>query len=200
MNVELSLEDIEKQIDFIIEADKLKHVFRQTPLIKDGRAENDAEHSWHLSLMAVLLFRYAGEEVDLLRVLKMLLIHDIVEIDAGDTFFYDEVSYKDKDVREQKAADRLFNILPDEQALEFRKLWDEFEGRKTEDARYAAALDRFQPILLNFHTHGLAWRRHGMTRDQVISRNIHISEGSPELWKYAIKLIDEAVEKGFLKS
>ena len=200
MSVELSAEDMEKQIDFIIEVDKLKHVFRQTPLIKDGRAENDAEHSWHLSLMAVLLFRHAGEEVDLLRVLKMLLIHDIVEIDAGDTFLYDEVSYKDKDVREQKAADRLFNILPDEQALEFRALWDEFEERKSEDAQYAAALDRFQPLLLNFHTNGLAWRRHGVTRDQVISRNAHISDSSPELWEYAIKLIDEAVEKEYLKA
>ena len=196
----MSSEDLDSQVEFIIEVDKLKQIFRQTCLIKDRRFENDAEHSWHLSLMAILLYRHANEDVDMLRVLKMLLIHDIVEIDAGDTFVYDEVAYRDKDVREEKAADRIFSILPSEQAVEFRRLWDEFEERKTKEAQYAAALDRLQPLLLNFHTNGLAWKRHGVTRDEVVSRNAHISDSSPTLWKYATKLIDEAVEKKYLKS
>lgn len=190
---------LQAQIDFIVEVDKLKNVFRQTSLIEDGRAENDAEHSWHLCLMAILLSGYADKNIDLLRVLKMLLIHDIVEIDAGDTFVYDEIAYEHKEEREQKAAERIFKILPQDQALELRELWNEFEERETEDARYASALDRFQPILLNFHTNGEAWKRHGVTRDQVISRNYHISDSSPKLWEYAKSMIDEAIEKGYLK-
>jgi putative hydrolase of HD superfamily len=155
---------LETQLAFILETEKLKQVFRQTLLLGDRRPENDAEHSWHLSLMAVLLVEHASAMVDLLKVLKMLLIHDVVEIDAGDTFAYDEVANLDKEEREQKAADRLFGLLPTDQAGAMRALWDEFELRQSPEARYAAALDRLQPLLLNFHGEGAAWRRHGVKR------------------------------------
>jgi putative hydrolase of HD superfamily len=186
------------QLGFVLEVEQLKQVFRQTLLPGDRRPENDAEHSWHLSLMAILLVEYADAEVDLMKVLKMLLIHDVVEIDAGDTFAYDEVGNRDKAEREQKAADRLFGLLPDDQAGEMRALWDEFEERQSAEARYAASLDRLQPLLLNFHTEGSAWRRHGITKAQVLARNEHIREGAPALWDFARRMIDEAVEKGYL--
>ena len=189
---------LETQLDFILEVEQLKQIFRQTLLPGDKRRENDAEHSWHLSLMAILLVEHASAEVDLLRVLKMLLIHDVVEIDAGDTFVYDQAALEDKDEREQKAADRLFGLLPSDQATVLRALWDEFEARQSPEARYAAALDRLQPILLNFHTQGAAWRRHGICKAQVIARNEHIQEGAPALWTYVRKLIDEAVARGYL--
>ena len=189
---------LETQLDFILEVEQLKQIFRQTLLPGDKRRENDAEHSWHLSLMAILLVEHASAEVDLLRVLKMLLIHDVVEIDAGDTFVYDQVALEDKDEREQKAANRLFGLLPSDQTTVLRALWDEFEARQSPEARYAAALDRLQPILLKFHTQGAAWRRHGICKAQVIARNEHIQEGAPALWTYVRKLIDEAVARGYL--
>jgi len=189
---------LETQLDFILEVDKLKQVLRQTVLIADRRPENDAEHSWHLSLMAVLLVEHAASEVDLLKVLRMLLIHDLVEIDAGDTFAYDEVGNRDKAEREQRAATRIFGLLPEDQAQRYRAIWDEFEERHTAEARYAAALDRLQPLLLNFHTEGAAWRKHGISRAQVLARNEHIGEGAPALWQRARRLIDEAVTLGYL--
>ena len=195
----MSAARLQEQLSFIMEAEGLKQIFRQTVLPADGRAENDAEHSWHLSLMAILLIEHANvDDLDLLRVLKMLLIHDIVEIDAGDTFAYDEAGNRDKEEREQAAAERLFNLLPDKQAVELRALWDEFEARETGEARYAAALDRFQPILLNCYTEGAAWRKHGVKRAQVIARNEHIKEGIPALWDHALEMIDEAVASGHL--
>ena len=186
------------QIEFVLEVEKLKNVLRQTSLVGGHRRENDAEHSWHLCLMAILLVEHTAADVDLLKVVKMLLIHDVVEIDAGDTFAYDVVANADKTEREKLAADRLFGLLPRDQALIYRALWDEFEARETAEARYAAALDRLQPLLLNFHTDGAAWQRHGITKAQVIARNEHIREGSPALWEYARELIDAAVAKGFL--
>jgi len=190
---------LEEQMAFILEVEGLKQIFRQTLLPGDKRPENDAEHSWHLALMAILLMEHARvPDLDLLTVLKMVLIHDIVEIDAGDTFAYDEVGNQDKEEREQAAADRLFNLLPAEQAVAIRALWDEFEQRMTPEAQYAAALDRLQPLLLNFHTNGAAWRQHGVKKAQVIARNEHIQEGAPALWQYARRLIDRAVECGYL--
>ena len=186
------------QIEFVLEVEKLKNVLRQTSLVGGHRRENDAEHSWHLCLMAILLVEHTAADVDLLKVVKMLLIHDVEEIDAGDTFAYDVVANADKTEREKLAADRLFGLLPRDQALIYRALWDEFEARETAEARYAAALDRLQPLLLNFHTDGAAWQRHGITKAQVIARNEHIREGSPALWEYARELIDAAVAKGFL--
>ncbi len=191
---------LSRQIDFLREIDRLKQVLRRTWLMDQSRRENDAEHSWHLGVMAVLLAEYAAEPgLDLLRAVKMALIHDLVEIDAGDTFAYDEVGAQDKDRRERLAADRIFQILPPDQAAEIRSLWEEFESRQTPEARYAAALDRFQPILHNYHTQGRAWRQHGITSDQVIARNRHMAEGAPALWAHAEELIRDAVEKGYLQ-
>jgi putative hydrolase of HD superfamily len=189
---------LDRQFRFILEIDKLKHVFRRTYLLDGSRRENDAEHSWHISLMAVLLCQHAAEGIDVLRVVKMLLVHDLVEIDAGDTFCYDEAGNRTKAAREQAAADRVFNILPDDQARELRELWDEFEARDTSDAKFAAALDRLQPLLHNLNTQGRAWREHGITLDKVIARNKHIADGSPALWNCVEPLIRNAVGKGHL--
>lgn len=187
------------QIRFIVEIDKVKGVFRRTYLMDKSRRENDAEHSWHLAVMAILLSEYAAQRsIDVLRVVKMVLIHDLVEIDAGDTFCYDEAGHADKPQREQAAADRIFPLLPGDQAAEFRALWDEFEARQTPDARFAAALDRLQPLLHNYHTEGAAWREHGITVDQVLDHNRHIAKGAPQLWDYAEDFIRDAVEKGYL--
>ncbi len=186
------------QIEFIREIDKLKQVFRRTYLMDDTRKENDAEHSWHLAVMVILLGEHAAEKIDLFRVVKMVLIHDLVEIDAGDTFCYDTEGNKTKAIREQTAADRIFNILPCDQAGEIRSLWDEFEARQTPEAKFAAALDRLQPLLHNYATAGRAWREHGITVDQVLSRNKHIAEGSQQLWQFTEAMIKDAVEKGYL--
>ncbi len=193
-------DSLAKQIEFIREIDKLKQVFRQTYLMDDTRKENDAEHSWHLAMMIILLAEHAADDIDVLRAVKMVLIHDIVEIDAGDTFCYDTEGYKTKAAREQAAADRIFNILPAGQAQEIRALWDEFEARQTPEAKFAAAVDRLQPIMHNFATAGRAWREHGITADQVISRNKHIADGSPALWQFTEQLITTAVEKGYLSA
>jgi len=191
-------ERLKQQIDFIIEVDKLKHISRQTILINGTRKENDAEHSWHLALMAALLTEHLDTSVDLLKVMKMVLIHDLVEIDAGDTYCYDEKGAGDKKDRETKAADRLFNILPSDQCREIRGLWEEFEERTTPEARYAAALDRIQPFLLNYLTNGRSWKEHGISVDQVVERNKAIGEGSEILWAFVKELIEDAVEKGWL--
>jgi putative hydrolase of HD superfamily len=188
-----------RQIKFLLEIDKLKGVLRQTWRLDQSRRENDAEHSWHLAIMAVLLAEYAGApKLDLLRVVKMVLVHDLVEIDAGDTFIYDEIGARDKPEREARAADRLFAILPADQAAELRQLWEEFEARSSPEARYAAALDRLQPLLHNYHTQGRAWRTHGVTRDRVLAHNRQMAEGAPVLWEFARKLIFDAAAQGFL--
>ena len=189
---------LSSQLRFIVEVDELKHVLRQTLLPRDQRRENDAEHSWHLALMAVILQEYAAVEVDIARVLTMHLIHDLVEIHAGDTFAYDEAGHEDKEERERAAADRIFVLLPDDQGQEMRALWDEFEERMTPESRYAAALDRLQPLLLNYHTNGAAWVKHGIRHEQVIERNSHIFEGAPALWDFARRLIDDALTEGKL--
>jgi len=190
---------LSKQIDFIRELDKLKQIYRRTFLLDGSRTENDAEHSWHIAVMAILLAEYAPyEHLDLFRVLKMLLLHDIVEIDAGDTYLYDEQAGQSKAQREQEAADRLFQLLPVDQAAAFRTLWEEFEQRATPEAKFAASLDRFQPLLHNYLTEGKAWKKHGVTSDRVIQRCQHIQDGAPTLWAYAETLIQQAVAQGFL--
>ena len=189
---------MDQQIAFITEVDKLKHVLRRTYLIDGKRRENDAEHSWHLAVMAVLLSEYASEEPDLLKVVKMLLIHDVVEIDAGDTFAYDEAGHADKAERERRAAERIFNLLPADLAGDVFALWEEFEARETPEAKYAQALDRLQPILLNYGSGGIAWREHNISREQVIARNRHIQAGAPALWTYVRGLIDRAEDSGYL--
>lgn len=191
---------LRKQIQFILEIDKLKKIVRQTLLTDRSRKENDAEHSWHIALMAVLLLEHAEEKsIDVLRVVTMLLVHDLVEIDAGDTFCYDKAGNEDKLEREIKAADRIFNLLPEDQAAYFRALWDEFEARETAESRFAAAMDRFQPLLHNYNTKGGTWKEHKVHKDQVVKRNHPIAFGSPSLWEYATGLIDDAVNKGYLK-
>lgn len=192
-------ERLESQLRFIVEIDKIKNIYRQTLLISGDRNENDAEHSWHLAMMALLLSEYANDSnIDLARVIKMVLVHDIVEIDAGDTFCYDEEAAKDKSERETRAADRIFGILPDDQMEELRELWEEFEAMDTPESRFAAALDRLQPLLHNYHTQGAAWQKHGIKIEQVLSRNRHIADGSELLWKYSERLIQESLDKGYL--
>lgn len=191
---------LRKQIQFILEIDKLKKIVRQTLLTDQSRKENDAEHSWHIALMAVLLLEHAEDKrINVSRVVTMLLVHDLVEIDAGDTFCYDEAGNADKLEREIEAADRIFNLLPEDQAVYFRALWDEFEARQTAESRFAAAMDRLQPLLHNYHTKGGTWKEHKIHKDQVVKRNHPIAFGSATLWDYAADLIDDAVIKGYLK-
>jgi len=191
---------LRKQIQFILEIDKLKKIVRQTLLTDQSRKENDAEHSWHIALMAILLLEHAEDKsIDLPRVVTMLLVHDLVEIDAGDTFCYDEAGNEDKLEREIKAADRIFNLLPEDQAAYFRGLWDEFEARETAESRFAAAMDRLQPLLHNYSTKGGTWKEHNVHKDQVIKRNHPIAFGSATLWDFAAGIIDDAVNKGYLQ-
>jgi len=190
---------LDQQLRFVVETDELKCVFRQTLLPSGRRLENSAEHSWHLAFMAVLLAEHAKEAgVDMFRVVKIALVHDLVEIDAGDTYIYDEVSQRDRVARERAAADRIFALLPPDQCAELRALWEEYEAGETAEARFAGALDRLQPLLLNFHTQGAQWRKHGITVDQVLARNRVIERGAPALWAYAERLIHEAVAQGYL--
>jgi len=194
----MSTERLERQINFILEIDALKGVLRQSYLLGAARRENAAEHSWHVAVMAVVLAEHANEPVDPARVAMMMLIHDIVEVDAGDTYVYDESRVAAKPERERAAADRLFGMLPADQAAELRALWEEFESCRTADARFAVALDRLMPVLHNIHTAGRSWREHGITADRVISRNSTMREGSEALWEYARSLIEGAVAKGHL--
>ena len=192
-------ERLERQVAFLMEADKLKTVLRRNRVVSDPqRRENDAEHMYHFALFAMVLSEYANAPVNLLHVLRMILIHDIVEIDAGDTFVYDLAAQTDKREREERAADRLFNILPADQATEFRALWEEFEAEETVEARFAAALDRMQPILCNYNTAGGAWKEHHVAAPQVFARNSKIKYGSTELWVYVSGLLDDAISKGYL--
>ncbi len=192
-------ERLRRQVEFIVEVDKLKEVLRQTVLINSRRAENSAEHSWHFALMVVTLAEHSNHRpLDVLRILKMVLIHDLVEIDAGDTFAYDTQKMADQHEREARAATRIFGLLPPDQAAEFRALWDEFEEQKTPEARFAHACDRFQPMLLNCRTEGHSWRVHGISQDRVLARNAHVAQGSTAIWEYAVRMIDEAVAKGHL--
>lgn len=189
---------LRRQLAFIVEIDKAKTVLRNSLVIEAGRRENDAEHAWHLAVMAQLLAEYARGEIDVDRVIEMLLVHDLVEIDAGDTFIYDTAARERQAEKERAAADRIFGLLPGDQAAALRERWEEFEARQTPDARFAFALDRLQPLLLNFHTQGHAWRKHGVRQGQVLAINATIAEGAPELWEYARGLIEEAVRRGYL--
>ncbi|UFN68529.1 HD domain-containing protein [Vibrio alginolyticus] len=195
------MERLEKQLALVIELDKLKSILRQTRVKSaEGRLENSGEHSWHVALMAILMEEHANAPVDICRVMKMLLIHDVVEIDAGDTFVYDTAASQEQAEKEIRAAERLFGMLPSDQEQELLALWHEFEAAQTDDAKYAKALDRLIPMLLNYHNNGQSWKEHGVSREQALTINKRIEFGSVTLWDKAKELIEEATEKGWLKS
>lgn len=192
-------ERLARQLAFVRTLDALKQVYRQTILLDGSRRENSAEHSWHLAMMVPLLLEYAATPgLDRERVLRLVLLHDVVEIDAGDVLCYDEAARALQPAREARAAERIFGLLPPEQAAELHALREEFEAQATPAAQFAAALDRFQPLLHNYCTQGHAWRRHGIKRSQVLARNAHIGRGAPRLWELAQRMIDDAVARGWL--
>lgn len=195
---EIILNDkLKQQLDFLIEIDQVKSIFRHTRLFDGSRHENDAEHSWHLALMALVLAEYANEPVDLVKVIKMVLIHDIVEIDSGDYLVYTDLT-DEKEKKETEAARRIFGILPEEQGNEFFDLWREFEQRITPEARFAAAVDRLEPIMQNYFTEGVTWRENNIKAAQILNLNQRISSGSATLWEYAKQLIEECMAKGLV--
>ncbi len=196
---EQEIQRFKKQIEFLVELDKMKTIRRQTRVLHEDRAENDAEHAWHLGMLALVLSEYAKEPIDIYTVLATVLIHDIVEIDAGDTYAYDTAGNATKAAREQKAADRLFHMLPDEQGAYMRRLWEEFEAQSTPEARFANSLDRIQPLLLNYCKHGESWLAHGTTRSQVTQRMQPVYNGSDVLGDLAMELIRRAAEENLLK-
>lgn len=188
-----------RQLKFIVEIDQLKRVLRQTLVTDASRRENSAEHSWHLAVMAMLLEEYAPAGVDLSRTIRMVLVHDLVEIDAGDTFCYDATANLDKEDRERLAARRLFSLLPDDQAADAQSLWAEFEEASTPEARFATALDRLQPLLQNMNTDGGTWRMHGVRREQVLQRMQPIRDGMPEVWPFVESTLRAAAEQGWVR-
>jgi putative hydrolases of HD superfamily len=186
------------RLRFVVELDRLKAVLRRTVVTDGSRRENSAEHSWHLAVMALVLAEHAAEPVDPLRVTQLLLVHDVVEIDAGDTFVYDRDGQRTKAEREARAANRLFGLLPPAQARELRAAWEEHESGTTPEARFARSLDRLQPLLLNHASEGAAWREHDITADRVRAVNAPIGDGAPALWDVAQRVIDDAVARGWL--
>lgn len=190
-------ERIDKQFEFLLEADKEKFIQRDT-LKSDGETfENDAEHAWHMAIMCLLLGEYANEDIDLLKTISMILIHDVVEIDAGDTYAYDDEGKKSQRERELKAADRLFGLLPDDQGKKFRALWEEFEEGKTAEARFAHTMDNVQPAMLNNSTDGKRWAKNKVKLSQILERNKNTADGSKTLWEYSFNnFISPNVEKG----
>jgi putative hydrolase of HD superfamily len=188
-----------KQIQFILEVDKLKHVLRQTILMDRSRRENSAEHSWHIALLVPVLAEYSKDtDIDLFHVMKMLVIHDLVEIDAGDTYCYDDRGREDQTQREAIAADRIFGLLPADQATKYQALWDEFEKRESPESRFANAMDRVQPFLHNYFTNGQTWQANNINSRQVHERMRPVKDGAPDLWDYVNNLIEDAVKKGIL--
>lgn len=188
-----------KQVAFIKEIDKLKYIQRRTRLFNSDRHENDAEHSWHLAMMAMILAEHADKPIDVLKVMKMVLIHDLVEIDAGDVFIYDTAKNHTNTDEERIAAQRIFGLLPHEQAEEYIAIWEEFEEGTTDDAKFAKAMDRFEPLLQNTSNNGGTWAEYNVKYDTVYNKKKVIGEGSASIWEYAERLINESVEKGILK-
>lgn len=192
-------ENLLKQIEFIKEIDKIKYIQRRTKLFNSDRNENDAEHSWHLAMMAIVLSEYSDAKIDVLKVLKMVLIHDIVEIDAGDTFIYDQNKNHENTEEELVAAKRIFGILPEKQAQEFIEIWKEFEDGNSNEAKFARSMDRLEPLLQNTSNNGGTWKEYGVKYQTVYDKKKIIQNGSSQLWDYAEKLINESVEKGILE-
>ena len=192
-------ERLRKQIEFILEADKEKNIFRQTHLSGNGRRENDAEHAWHMAVMIYLLKEYANEEFDIAKAMLMALIHDIVEIDAGDTYAYDPKGLETKEAREELAAKRLFGLLPEDQGEELKSLFEEYEANETPEARFVRVMDNFQPLLLNNSNDGRDWKEHEITKSQVLKRHMKTKLGSNVIWERSEKIIEDNVRKGNLK-
>lgn len=190
------MEELEQQIRFLLELDKQKKIGRQTYLADGSRKEGDAEHAWHLAIMAFMLADYANQTIDVLKTVKMVLLHDVIEIDAGDTYAYDTEANKTKRDREVKAADRIYGLLPERQKQEYRALWEEFEAMETPEAKFANTLDKVQPVLLNNASGGRSWREHQIKADQIMARNERTHEGSETLWSYIRNLIEENIKKG----
>lgn len=191
-------ERLRKQIAFILEADKEKNILRQTHLSGNGRRENDAEHAWHMAVMIYLLKEYANEEFDLAKAMVMALIHDIVEIDAGDTYAFDDKGMETREEREKLAAERIFGILPEDQGQELRSLFEEYEANETPEARFVRVMDNFQPLLLNNSNDGQDWKEHGIRKSQVIKRHVSTKLGSNEIWEFSEEIIEDNVRKGNL--
>jgi len=191
-------EKLENQLNFIIEIDKVKNIIRKSKMFDGSRFENDAEHSWTICIMALLLKEYSNITLNIERVVSMLLIHDIVEIDTGDTFLYSD-KRNTVHTDEKKAAERIFGLLDKEQKEYFLNLWNEFEERKTNEAKFAAIFDRLEPLLQNYILEGYTWKKYNITYEMVIEKNKHIQEASDEIWKFVLKLLEKAVEKGYLK-
>ncbi|MDJ1485823.1 HD domain-containing protein [Cytophagaceae bacterium YF14B1] len=195
----MNFEYLLKQIAFIQEIDKLKYIQRKTCLFNSQRKENDAEHSWHLAIMAMVLAEHANEPVDTMKVVKMLLIHDLVEIDAGDVFLFDTAINHTNTHAERLAAERLFGLLPAEQAIEFTEIWEEFEAAATPEARFAKSIDRLEPVLQNVSNGGGTWKEHQVSYEKVVQKVQTMAHGSETLWSFAKALIDDSVEKGFIQ-
>lgn len=192
-------ERLQKQLEFILEIDKEKNIFRQTHLSGHGRNENDAEHAWHMAIMAYLLQEYSNEKIDAARVMLMCLIHDVVEIDAGDTYAYDAEGLKTQKAREDAAKERLYSMLPEDQKEDLIAIFDEFEERKTPEARFTRALDNLQPLLLNNSNNGGDWKNHEVTAKQVYARQSRTREGSEKLFDVTDRILKENIAKGNLK-
>ncbi|MBT3289705.1 MAG: HD domain-containing protein [Victivallales bacterium] len=188
-----------RQVEFLLEVDRLKGIGRQSYVLGGERKENSAEHSWHVALMAVVLAEHAPETIELVRVVRMLLVHDLVEIDAGDAYFYDEAANEAKPELERAAAERIFGLLPADQATDLRAAWEEFEVCETPEARFAKSMDRLMPLLHNHYTQGRSWLEHGVSREQVVTRFLgDMEHASPAFYQLAVSLIDDAVAKGWL--
>lgn len=194
----MTSERLLKDIEFIVELDKMKTILRQTTLVDKSKRENDAEHSWHISVMAMILSEYANEEIDICKVIKMLLIHDLVEIYAGDTFCYDVEGNKDKNERELKAADKIFGMLDKDKGMELKKLWEEFEQMETKEALFAASMDRLQPFFNNYFSGGGTWKKFDVSKKDIYKRIAPLKESSDVLWDFTKNMIEDAFDRGYI--
>lgn len=194
--MKIDAQRLEAQLSFFREVDKLKQVFRQTLLLDGSRVENDAEHSWHLAMMVMTFMEYAPAELDVAKVMKLVILHDLVEIDAGDVYTYDDFDPAEKNAKEQAAADRIFNILPSDQANELMDLWHEYEAKQTPEAKFAGAMDKLQPFLHNYYVDNSAWRLHDVPKARVIEKMSIIKKGCPALWDFTLSMIEQADEEG----
>lgn len=195
----MPMDRLEQQLSFLLEIDKQKEIIRQTYLADGSRKETDAEHAWHIAVMCMILSEYANEPIDVARTVMMLLLHDVIEIDAGDTYAYDEAGNATKKERELKGAERIYGLLPEDQRAYFRGLWDEFEAMETPEAKFANAMDKIQPVLLTDRAGGKSWTEHGVRQEQILKRNERTHEGSEVLWDYIRNIIEKNTEGGFIR-